>query len=405
MKDSITFITNTKQSHKKSILELFEGAEEIIIAVGFFKDSGYNNIKARMLDFIKIPSTESKFFVGTGFGETTPSSLKQLHKLIKVNQKHKLILCTPDAGIFHPKIYLFRYGKNVTIITGSSNLTESGWAVNDEVSIKIETTIDSKCYIQITKYFDDLYKNYFVADIENLIEKYRTDLEEHNANYSKPKFRFRRKEIKIDDIDIPRLKSYYEFYKKSNDFIIPQNREAQYIEAKLNLEKIASLQKLNKKEFHNLFGPLVGHLGYEKLWHSGSIHRTTHKTLNYIPVFRELIRLINNNIDKPINIAYDNIMSFLNLKRKNKEISGIGQNIIAEILMSYDSTKYANINDNPIAVLSLLGKQFKSIQSFKGIDYQEYVELLSSIKKELKMNSFLEIDSFFNYVYWNLIEE
>ena len=104
-------------------------------------------------------------------------------------------------------------------------------------------------------------------------------------------------------------------------------------------------------------------------------------------------------------MVFDIVIEFLKSKKKKKEISGIGLNIIAETLMTYNPRKFANINDNPIASLELLGKKFKPIQSFKGFDYEEYVELLNSIKIELGMKTFLEVDSFFNYVYWNLIEE
>ena len=56
-------------------------------------------------------------------------------------------------------------------------------------------------------------------------------------------------------------------------------------------------------------------------------------------------------------------------------------------------------------MLALVGKEFPYISSFKGEDYAEYVGLIAKIPNELNMSTFLEIDSFFNYVYWNLTEE
>jgi hypothetical protein len=91
--------------------------------------------------------------------------------------------------------------------------------------------------------------------------------------------------------------------------------------------------------------------------------------------------------------------------RKAKQISGVGENIATEILLSYNPEKFANLNDNPLTVLSLVGKDFPYISSFTGQDYVEYVDLLTKIKNELGLSTFLEIDSFFNYVYWNLMDE
>lgn len=69
-------------------------------------------------------------------------------------------------------------------------------------------------------------------------------------------------------------------------------------------------------------------------------------------------------------------------------------------MMSYDYQKFPNLNKNPLAVLSIAGSNFKAAGSFKGSDYLQYTLLLTKIKDALKMKSFLEIDSFFNYVYW-----
>ena len=86
------------------------------------------------------------------------------------------------------------------------------------------------------------------------------------------------------------------------------------------------------------------------------------------------------------------------------EIHGVGENILTEILMSMNPKKFANLNVNPLAVLSFFGKDLPSVSSFKGEAYEEYVNILTKVKDSLNMKSFLEIDSFFNYVYWNIRE-
>jgi len=403
----VTFISNAGETHKEFLLNLFEKADEIIIAVGFLKNSGLQNIKEYLKEFCSDKAKSSTFFIGTGLGETNPDTLQGLYNIIKSKTNHQLILCTPDAGIFHPKIYVFKLGRKATIIIGSANLTQHGWVVNDEFSMITETTIDSSEYLQMTSYFNQLHKKYFTEDVEALIARYKKEKAVYDENFGAiPRFRFKRKKTTIVGIDMPRLKRYYEIYKKSDEFIVPAEREGCYLQAKENLEILASNKRLNDKQFHTLFGSLVGHKDYKpKLWHSGSIHRTTYKTLNYPDSFREIVRTVKRNLSKPISLTFDNVIKMLNQMRKAKEISGIGKNIVTEILLSYNPVKFANLNDNPLAVLARVGSEYPSISSFKGEDYKEYVDLLSKIKDELKMKSFLEIDSFFNYVYWNLIEE
>lgn len=399
-------ITNHIGKHKENLLNLFKKADEIIFAVGFLKISGLNNIKKQLVEFCSDSEKKSSFYIGTGLGETDPKTLEGLYNIIKAKSNHQLVLCTPDAGIFHPKIYVFRRGKQVTILVGSANLTNGGWEINDEVSMLTETNVDSPLYLQLMQYFKRLNKLYYVDDVADLIAKYKFQLQEFNIlNGGKPSFRFKRKKTNIAGIDMPRLRSYYECYKTSDEFIEPFSREEEYEKAATKLQVLSSTKRLNALQFHDLFGPLVGHAGYKKLWHSGSIHRKTHKTLEYPETFRELVRTIQHNASKSIAHAFDNSIIFLNQKRKAKEISGIGVNIVTEIMLSFDPKKFANLNDNPIEVLALLGTNFKSPSSFTGVDYESYVFLLTKIKNELGMKSFLEIDSFFNYVYWNLLEE
>ena len=153
-------------------------------------------------------------------------------------------------------------------------------------------------------------------------------------------------------------------------------------------------------QFHKLFGPLVGHKDYKpRLWRSGSIHKTTNKKLYYTEAFREIVRTVNRNITNPASIAYDNVISKLNQLRKAKKISGIGENIVTEILLSFDPVRFANLDENPLTVLSLVAKDFPNISSFKGSDYDGYIALLTQIRDELEMHTFLEIDSFLiNYI-------
>lgn len=406
MGSKVSFITNTEETHREFLTNCLNQADKVLIAVGFLKQSGLNNIINEIEIFCSRKAKASKFYVGIGLGETDPDALLKLHNIIKNKAQHQLLLCTPDAGIFHPKVYVFITGRKAIIVTGSSNLTHHGWEVNDEVSMITETTIHSPEFAQLNQYFYGLEQKYLTENVEQLIHKYKKELLEHLSEFGAPRpFRFRNKKEAIPDIDLPRLKAYYRIYQDSEYYIHPKDREKQYQQAKQHLEVLASYDALTEKQFHLHFGSLVGHKQYRpKLWHSGSIHRTTYKTLDYPDSFREVVRAVKENLTISVDVAFNNVTRLLKKMRANNLIHGVGVNIVTEIFLSYDSKKFANLNKNPIAVLSLLGKDY-SMSAFKGDDYKGYIDLLLKIRRELDMSTFLEIDSFFNYVYWNLLED
>ena len=44
----------------------------------------------------------------------------------------------------------------------------------------VETTIHSEEYLQLKKYFKQLYRNYYVPNVEGLINRYKIERAEHN---------------------------------------------------------------------------------------------------------------------------------------------------------------------------------------------------------------------------------
>lgn len=399
----MSFVNNTNESHQELILQLFDDADEIVIASGFLKASGLRNIEVALRHFCNKAGKNISFFIGTGYGETDPKTLRKLNSIVLNATNGKLILCTPDAGIFHPKIYLFRKGTNISVITGSSNLTEAGLLINDEVSYLLETDTHSLDYVKLRHYFDELTRKYYESDVKGLISQYELQLENYRRE-RRPPFHFKRRKTTVDGIDMARLKAYYLAYLRSTGFIDIEFREAQYEQARENITIIASDIRLTNKQFHDIFGPLVGHREYVKLWHSGSIHRTTYKTLNFTSGFRAIARKAEELKSSDASLAFQEIKLFKNQLKKSKQIHGVGENILTEILMSLDPKKFANLNDNPVSVLSFLGGDFPSPEKFTRDHYKEYMALLEMIRVALEMRTYLEIDSFFNYVYWNILE-
>ncbi len=403
---NIKFINNTESSHEKQILKLFKDAEEIHIAVGFFRLSGFNILKNKLEEFVKGRNKIANFYVGLGWGETEPKALKELYKTLNRKTGNNLVLCTPAAGIFHPKIYMFRTEEKVRLVLGSANMSKLGFNLSDEASVLIKTDIHSSFYKDVKTYLDGLQSKYFEDDVLALITRYEKELKNFSKNRGQSsKFKFRRN-VLPGEIDQELLQEYYEEYLQADDFVQPKEREQEYAQAKENLLVLASEKQLSQSHINELFGQLVGHAEYKpKLWHSGSIHRTTYKTLEYPTTLRKIAKKVSNNIDKEEGVAFQKVVEYVQRKFQENKISGIGKNIITEMLMSFEPQKFANLNKNPLAVLEELGKTYPNANSFNGETYKKYVKELKQIRDFLGMDSFLEIDSFFNYVYWILKEE
>ena len=406
MQEDISFINNTDDSHDKHLIKLLADADEIHFAVGFFRSSGFNILKTELERFVGDKVRKANFYIGLGWGETDPKALKELLNLLNKKPDNKLILCTPVAGIFHPKIYLFRAGELVHLIIGSANTSKLGFNLSDEASVLIKTNVHSQIYRDVRLYLGGLHQKYYEEDITALITRYEDEYKKHIKERRTSKFKFRRKIILPGEIDQELLQKYYDEYLESDDFVKPIDREREYLQAKENLLELASDKQLTQSQINQLFGQLVGHSEYKpKLWHSGSIHRTTYKTLDYPETLRNIVRKVMQSIEKEKGVAFQEVLEFVRHKSQAKQISGIGENIIAEMFMTFNPNKFANLNRNPLAVLAELGKNYPGVGSFKAEVYKNYVSDLKQIRDFLGMDSFLEIDSFFNYVYWIIKEE
>jgi HKD family nuclease len=137
---------------RKSILEY----KEIQIAVAFVKEDGLNEIFESLKTALSH-EREIKFIVGAS-SDLGITDSGVLERLLKLKNKHDgfLVRFYNNPG-FHPKLFIFRKGKSVKIIVGSSNLTGGGVEKNVEANLVIETTQNHKIYQTIISEFDNWY--------------------------------------------------------------------------------------------------------------------------------------------------------------------------------------------------------------------------------------------------------
>lgn len=78
-----------------------------------------------------------KATIGVAFAQTHPDAI---HWFLRNNADIKVL--RDEAGVFHPKIYLFERERDFALIVGSSNFTSGGFGINDEACILIEGRVD-----------------------------------------------------------------------------------------------------------------------------------------------------------------------------------------------------------------------------------------------------------------------
>lgn len=91
--------------------------------------------------------------VGIAFCHTHPDAIKWF-----LDIGADIRLFREDAGLFHPKVYLFRDQQRYALFIGSSNLTYGGFYANQEVNILIEGDTSAEAAQDIVSLEDTLMK-------------------------------------------------------------------------------------------------------------------------------------------------------------------------------------------------------------------------------------------------------
>lgn len=155
----VKFISNSlePQAHDKQIVEQIKSSDEVWMSVAFLKLGGLALIYNALQDCINA-NKKVHIVAGLYFGITDPVALTKLLEMLKGNS---LYLARDGAKErnFHPKLYIFRSGKNYTIISGSANITNGGLTKNIECSLQVTAHEDESVCKDALKFIDDLINN------------------------------------------------------------------------------------------------------------------------------------------------------------------------------------------------------------------------------------------------------
>jgi HKD family nuclease len=171
----VKFISNSlePQAHDKQIVELIKSSDEVWMAVAFLKLGGLALIGDALQDCINA-NKKVHIVAGLYFGITDPAALTKLLEMLKGNRLYLARDGVKERN-FHPKLYIFRSGKNYTIISGSANITNGGLTKNIECSLQVTAHEDESVCKDALKFIDDLINNNCDLATEPLIAQYEKD--------------------------------------------------------------------------------------------------------------------------------------------------------------------------------------------------------------------------------------
>ncbi len=380
-------ITNDfKLSHLNCIKNLIENSDEAIVCVAFLKNSGLNLI----LDEL---SSNITFYIGTDYYITEPSAIKKL-----IEKGHTVFLTTKAKSTFHPKIYYFRKGKDISILTGSANLTGGGLATSFETSFLIKTEsgsiIDEDFHSMIAIYLTHSRLISSEGDLE--LSQYERKYEIYRQKHNKADKEFKEEIESFHTIDVKLLDKYFNEYLEEGGHERFLARVNNYKRIKKLLNEIVSVKIESANKFLEYYEVIAN-----AFYSSNLLRGKTIYAKGYIKII-EAIKYIKENSTKAPNIVYSEARS------KILSVDRFGVNGLTEIMNTYNPTLFSIANGRTIKSLADLGfvelpKPVK--KNFDGDSYSWYNNLIKEIAVSCKASNLGHVDDFLSWYFDKYLKE
>ena len=389
------------ENHLSIFKQQIKKSEKVFIAVAFFKKSGLDLIINEIEEALKR-KTIITIVCGLDFYQTEPEALKTILALSKQYSNCKLLIHNHKKSItFHPKFFSFTTSKETHLIIGSANFTKGGLKSNIEVSLATNFENNSKQYKELSNLINSIKKQATELDnieISNYTRKYQINKQNQKDAIKKSK----EEENAVFNLNSELVEKFLAEY--LSDIEVQSNyglRKKNYFKAKKILEKIRT-ENMNENDFFSYYEILVGRAGEKSLWHSGSIYRGKNSVKKHHFKFKSLLNEVINNLNKDPENIYKQVEKYYKKNNPDK-ISGLGPNIITEILNTYSPQKFAILNQNPLTSIKHFGfEKFPHAQNFKSENYRDFNNLISGLMKICKFETLGQVDHFLNFIYWQV---
>lgn len=141
----LEIVDNVSKTMASVLTQRLGQGRDIRVAVAFVSQRGLEMIQPSIRAAIQ-KGAYLEFLVGLDLRVTEPGALESLYNLSRQGT-NVFLYCYGSlrpAAIYHPKLYLFKAGDQVTFCIGSSNLTEGGLLKNAEVNVVVDTVISDE---------------------------------------------------------------------------------------------------------------------------------------------------------------------------------------------------------------------------------------------------------------------
>lgn len=385
------------QDHGRLIRKLLKNSDRFDCVVAFAKWSGFEPIQNALVGRLKA-GMEARFIIGLDFYQSEPQVMWELLAIQKKYPIEILVGAGEGNSTFHPKIYRFQSGSDVSVIIGSANLTFGGLSCNEEVSavLKVKNERHVLSYIDVLVSGQKVKRltKEFVSDYERKYDANRVlrDLAKKKAS--------RAAKSKLPGVEI--LRAILDEMKAggANSEFARQVRIRKKGRKRAGaiLKDIADGRHLSRASFIKAYDELANHL-----WHSGQLQRSITKIAEKPGVFQEIVRAASSARTETEGAVFEKI-------RKLADTTlGVGPNIITEILQTFDNARFPVLNKNSVAGMARAGfLQFPerpSRQSVNGDVYADFCKCAATISQALKLDDMSQLDALFNYSYFREDDE
>ena len=301
-----------------------------------------------------------------------------------------------DNTVFHPKVYIFRYGRDnndermVRIIIGSGNLTKGGLSENHELSAAIKYSYLNRNPPTILRQFDTYIKDLIKRDVilltRQLIDQYSTKYNLRRLIRAKEDAAHQADENIFwpNDQRYAYFKCVLQRFKSEEEdrcFRTKVDRRLRNRESALGiLKSLCSDAAIEKESFSIKYNQLVSRPF--KFWHSGLIDFTKKMVINeyreFVIGLSSLQQLLDSGETVSPSSAFEHLRSFYRRNGEANGVPGVGVNIMSEILHSYDNKSYAVMNKLSVSQLNKADTDlaFPTLLKgrIRGADYQRFCE-------------------------------
>ncbi|MGO7050377.1 phospholipase D-like domain-containing protein [Rhizobium johnstonii] len=362
--------------------------------MAFAKVSTFPDLQASLRDRLK-KGMKATFVIGTDFYQSDPDLLDKLRKLTP-GRNVRVFMGDFEANLptFHPKVYVFRRGANASVIVGSANLTSGGLRKNHELSILLQGNhadiadeieewvvrlIADREIIPVTPAALAKYRRAFdINKVEQQIARKRIRAEIARPTGGLEAVRHLLAQMRSD-------KSEAGF-----DALVAKRREDR-AEGIALMRSLATPQAMSDKRFLTQYKRLF------KTFHSAGHHRGQSRVARNHEQFREGLRVLlqgNGGPKQMLEAAYEVF----------EDVDRTGTNLITEILHLLNHNKFAVLNKNSVAGITLCGfSGFPRAPNRKLVDpskYEQFCSDANQVQNELGLANLSELDTVFNAQYW-----